>query len=307
MRSKRCWRTVCLTLAGLLLAAMSGGEVAAEPIQVFVSIAPQRHFVERIGGEGVAVSVMVPPGSSPVSYEPKPRQMTALSKSVLYFAVGVPFETAWLPRFSDANPDLKIVHTQDGIKKVPMRAHHHHGEDADHGHDDPADGRILDPHVWLSPPLVILQARNILDALCSADPDRRSGYEANYREFVGKLVDLDLAIREIFSDVAQGSRFMVFHPSWGYFARAYGLDQVPAEIEGKDPKPAELQGLIDHARTHKIRIIFVQPQFSDKSARVIASAIDGRVAVADPLSPDWAENLRRVAQSIRDAIQGSAG
>jgi zinc transport system substrate-binding protein len=302
----RYWRTMCLTLAGILLVVMSVGVAAAEPIQVFVSISPQRHFVERIGGEGVAVSVMVPPGAGPVSYEPKPRQMTALSGSAIYFAVGVPFEAAWLPRFSDANPDLTIVHTQDGIEKVPMRGHHH-GDDPEHGHDDPADGRILDPHVWLSPPLVILQARNILDALCSADPNRRAGYEANYREFIGELVDLDLAIREIFSDVERGSRFMVFHPSWGYFARAYGLEQIPAEVEGKDPKPAELQRLIDHARTHKIRIIFVQPQFSDKSARVIASAIDGRVAVADPLSPDWADNLRRVAQSIRDAIKGSAG
>ena len=96
---------------------------------------------------------------------------------------------------------------------------------------------------------------------------------------------------------------MVFHPSWGYFAHTYGLEQIPIEREGKAPKPVHLQELITHAIAHDIRVIFVQPQFSTKSAETIAKAIGGTVVVADPLALDWADNLRRQARKIRSALK----
>jgi zinc transport system substrate-binding protein len=98
-------------------------------------------------------------------------------------------------------------------------------------------------------------------------------------------------------------RFMVFHPAWGYFAQAYGLRQVPIEVEGKAPKPAQLMALIDHARESGIRVVFVQPQFSTKSAALIAQEIGGQVAFADPLAEDWPQNLRQVAEKFRAALR----
>ncbi len=296
----RAVRTLAAALTLLLSAVCLAGAEPA-PLSAFVSILPQKDFVERIGGPRVDVSVMVAPGASPASYEPKPRQMVGLSEADLYFAVGVPFEEAWLPKFTAANPNMRVVSTQEGIEKVPMAAHRH-GEKADHRHHGRDSSAVRDPHIWLSPPLVLLQGRHILTALVAADPDGAATYEENFRTFAMELVDLDRRIRNLLADRSR-RRFMVFHPSWGYFARAYGLEQVPVEVEGKDPKPAELQRLIRTARDEGIRAIFVQPQFSSRSAEVIADAIDGRVVEADPLAPDWADNLMAVADRFRKALE----
>ena len=181
--------------------------------------------------------------------------------------------------------------------------HHHghgHGKHADEDHDDHAT--TLDPHIWLSPPLVLRQARTILSALQQADPINGDLYAANFNFFAKQTQELDDQLREMFANL-QGASFMVYHPSWGYFAQAYGLRQVPLEIEGKAPKPSQLKQLIEFARHEKVRAIFVQPQFSAKSANLIAKAIDAKVIVADPLAIDWAANLRRQATAFKEALR----
>jgi len=288
---------------------------AADPIPVFVSIAPQKYFVQQIAKDRVDVGVMVPAGASPATYEPKPRQIAALSSARLYFAIGVPFEAAWLDKIQAANPGMQIVHTEAGIEKYPMAGHHHgeeegrhlkdehlHESDA-HAHKDDHHGHgVLDPHIWLSPPLVKIQAAAIRKALQDIDPAHQDNYEVNHRQFAAALDALDAELRASFAD-KQGQAFMVFHPAWGYFARTYGLQQVPIEIEGKEPKPAQLKELIEQAREHDLRVLFVQPQFSTRSAEMIARAIDGRVVVADPLAQNWMVNLREVAEKFRSAAK----
>jgi zinc transport system substrate-binding protein len=116
---------------------------------------------------------------------------------------------------------------------------------------------------------VKIQARTILAALQEADPAHRSVYEANFKVFTEQIDKLDANLKRTFAG-KKGLQFMVFHPAWGYFAHAYGLKQVPIEIEGKDPKPAQLKELIQHARENDIKVIFVQPQFSTQSAEVVA-------------------------------------
>ena len=308
-------RMVVGLLAGFVLLSPSW---AAEKVPVFVSILPQKFFVEQIGKDLVDVQVMVEPGASPHTYEPKPRQMAAVSKARIYFAIGVTFEKAWLNRIKTSNPGMLVVHTDHGIEKLPMAAHHHHGdekhdheahdrhgEDKDHKeahHDHHHDHGEPDPHIWLSPPLVMVQARSILAALQSVDPPHHAAYEANYQAFVAMAAKLDAELRSIFAG-KKGLQFMVFHPAWGYFADAYGLKQVPIELEGKEPKPAQLKQLIDHAREHDIKVLFVQPQFSVKSAEVVAQGIGGQVAFADPLAQDWMENLLAVAAKFEAAVR----
>ncbi len=283
-----------------LICGVAASGWAAERVPVFVSIAPQSYFVQQIGKELVDVHVLVEPGADPHTYEPKPQQMVALSKAVLYFAIGIEFETAKLAKITAVNPRMHVVHTDHGVMKLPMDAHGHHNM-KDKREEDHHQGS-LDPHIWLSPPLVMLQARSILTALQAVDPAHRSTYEANYRAFILDVVDLDAQLRAIF-DGLKGSPFMVFHPSWGTFAHTYGLNQVPIEIEGKSPKPAQLKELIERARSNRIKMVFVQPQFSSKSAEQISKAIGGRVAVVDPLAQDWANNLRRVAEEFKNAFK----
>jgi zinc transport system substrate-binding protein len=274
-----------------------GDVYAGDKLPVFVSITPQKYFVQQIGKELVDVQIMVPPGASPATYEPKPRQMADLSKAKIYFAVGVPYEKAWLLKIAAANPKMNVVHTDHGIKKLAMTSHHHDGEKDDH-HDHGG----LDPHIWLSPQLVKVQAHTILAALIEIDPTHQSVYQTNFKEFTARIDQLDADLKKIFVG-KKGLQFMVFHPSWGYFAKAYGLTQVPIEIEGKEPKPAQLGELIRHARKDGIKVVFVQPQFSTKSARLVAHEIGGQVVPADPLAEEWMANLRAVAAKFKTALK----
>jgi len=273
---------------------------------VFVSIVPQKYFVQQICKEKLAVEVMVQPGASPATYEPRPSQMAMLAKSKAFFAIGVPFEKTWLARISEINPEMRIVHTDADIEKLPMAAHFHEGEEHE-GHERDAEHGaemhgIPDPHIWLSPPLVEKQLSVIEQNLVELFPENAAFFHANCEKLKEEVRHTDEQVRQLLQD-SRGSQFMVFHPSWGYFAREYGLMQVPVELEGKEPKPAQLRELVEHAREKHIKVIFAQPQFSRKSAGIIAREIGGQVVIADPLALEWSTNLVDVAQKIKTAAR----
>jgi zinc transport system substrate-binding protein len=251
--------------------------------------------------------VMVPPGASPHSYEPKPEQMRALARASAYFAIGVEYEKAVLPKIAAMHPDLKIVQTDAGIVKAPMTGRHQHGQAKEHEHEHEHEHghhhhKGLDNHVWLAPELVRIQAKNILESLTALDPAHAAVYASNYRAFMADLDSLDVDIKEALGG-REGSAFMVFHPAWGYFATQYGLRQIPVEVEGKEPTAQDLQRLIDRAKSEQIRVVFVSPQFSTRSAETIAKAINGQVVPVNPLAEDWMENMRTVAEKFRQAMQ----
>ncbi len=271
---------------------------------VFVSVVPQKFFVEKISGTAVDVEVMVQPGASPATYEPKPSQMRKLAVSSAYFAIGVPFEDAWLNKIAGVNPKMLIVHTDDGIEKLTMAAHLHDGGQEE---SEPEEGRIADkhdgqdPHIWLAPRLVKKQLAVIRDTLSTLHPEQTAAFQRNYDSFIGEIDRLDADLRGILKK-KRGMQFMVFHPSWGYFANEYGLQQVAIEIEGKAPKPAQLRNLIKHAKEQNISVIFAQLQFSSKSARLIAREIGAEVILVDPLAEDWLQNMTTVAEKFEKAI-----
>ena len=292
------------TIGIILLALLSTTAFAADKLPVFVSIVPQKYFVEQIGGSKVEVSVMVKPGASPATYEPKPKQMAQLSQAKIYFAIGVPFERTWLPRFTAANKGMLVAHTDEGIEKIPMAAHNtQDSEPASHNAvGDHQEHDAKDPHIWLSPLLVKIQARHILEALAKTDPANQSTYYANHQKFIDEINNLHIELKQLFAG-NKGSKIMVFHPSWGYFTRTYGLQQIPIEIEGKKPKPAQLRDLIEHARKYDIRAIFIQPQFSTRNAQLIAKAIKAEVIIADPLAENWPQNLSATAKQFKAALK----
>ena len=296
MKKKLCILVCIINMIVLIGIAPLSRAKTGHILKLFVSIVPQKYFVEKIGGDLVDVSVMVLPGASPATYEPRPQQMVAFTRSKIYFAIGVPFENAWLKKLASVNPKMIIVHTEDGIEKIPMETYHQYDEEGHHH-------RIKDPHVWLSPPLVMIQARNILDALLKVAPAHRAVFEANYKTFISELVDLDLKIMDVFAGKSEEPKFMVYHPAWGYFAKAYGVKQIPVEIEGKQPTAKQLKNLINLARKKGVKVIFLQPQFSTRSAKTIAESIGGQIMFADPLELNWAENLLEVAEKFEAALK----
>ena len=273
-------------------------------IQVTVSILPQKYFVERVGGQDVAVNVMVGPGESPHSYEPKPEQMRALSESALYFLIGVEFEGAWMERIASANPDMRMVDLSAGIDKLPMAAHGH-ANDEEHkaeGDEHEEDENGLDPHVWTSPELVKGMAAVIARELAELNPQRADYYDANLDEFISDIESLQADIRASLNPL-ESRKFMVFHPSWGYFARDFGLEQVAIEVGGTEPSASQLAALLDEAREEGIQVVFAQPEFSTRSADTIAREIGGTVILISPLAEDWLDNLARVAGALADNLQ----
>jgi zinc transport system substrate-binding protein len=269
---------------------------AAEKIKIFVTIEPQAYFAERVGGDLVDVQVLVAPGRSPHDYAPTPQQMAALSVAKIYFQIGVPIEEPLIERLRDVAGNLKFVDTRQGIKLLSM-AHAEHADESDAPHHEHGN---LDPHIWMSPRLVKLQARTMFLALSEIDPAHRDAYEKNFRSFVADLNALDDEILFALQPLTN-RKFMVFHPAFAYFAADYQLTEVAVEVEGKEPSAKQRAQIEDLARAEGIKTIFVQPQMSRKSAEAIAQTLGARVEVLDDLARDYPANLRRIAARILES------
>lgn len=277
----------------------------AKPL-VTTTILPTKYFVERIAGDSLEVVSLVEKGADPHTYEPKPNQMKSVEKSELHFAVGMEFDEIWLPRLQKQFPNLVVINTDENIKKIPMMAHHHDHDDddlheheshADHNHHDDDQGVIhdhggVDPHIWLDPSLVKKQAQNIANALIKKYPKNKELFESNLNKFNKDLDSFDENTAEKLKNL-KSNKFMVYHPSWGYFAARYNLVQIPIEIEGKEPKPADLKELIKKAKDEEIKVIFVAPQFSKKAANMVAKQTGAEVVEIDQLPENWFSEIQK--------------
>ncbi len=260
-------------------------------LNIAVSIIPQKNFVEKIAGEKAIVFAIVKPGASPHTYEPKPSELKEISQANIYFPIKIDFENAWLEKFATQNRDMKIVEMTKGVNFITMKKHKHHS-----GKEE----TIIkpDPHTWTSALNVKIMAKTIYETLIEIDAVNKEFYRNNYLNFLDEINLTDKKIREILIDVNNNSKFMVFHPAWGYFAREYGLVQFPVEIEGKEPKPKELIKIIEEAKKENIKAIFTQSEFSTKSAQTIADSLNIKVLKETPLAEDWSENLIKMANAI---------
>ena len=286
-------------------AVPGSSNVSEKSMKVFVSIAPQAYFVERVGGDLVDISVMVGPGQSPATYEPKPKQMADLGRANLYFRIGVPFENVWMDRISSANRQMKVVDTRRGMTLLSMKPHSHHNDKGIHGKEQDkksAGSGMKDPHIWLSLRLAKIQSQNICQALIEEDPAHKDFYQGNLKAFLVELDELDKTISRTFQHL-ENRRFMVFHPAWGYFAHDYGLQQMPIEIEGKEPSAKSLAHLIEQAKEKGIKVVFVQKHFSTRTAESVAHAIGGQVVKVDPLARDYLDNMKRIADTFAEVLR----
>ena len=272
-------------------------EAASDKIGIIVTIPPQAEFAGKVGGENVDVTIMVPPGASPHTYEPTPSQIAEVARAEMYAEVGsgIDFELAWMDRLTAQNDDMLIVDCSQGIQLIEMAATHE-DEGEDHAHDTP------DPHIWMSPLNAGVMVQNICEGLAQVDPSNRAYYEANRDAYLQSLSQLDQDIRDGLSGVTNRT-FMVYHPAFGYFAEAYDLTMLPIEEEGKEPTAAGLANLIDQAKEHNIQVIFASPQFNPQSAEVIADEIGGSVVFIDALASDYIANLRTLLHELIEAME----
>ncbi len=268
-------------------------------INVMVSILPQVEFVDRIGGDKVQVTEMIPPGFSPATYDPSPEQLRKLQDANIYFRIGhIPFEKAQMEKLEKLNSKMKVVDTSGGISLLKIAAHSH----AEDEHNEIEHEAGDDPHVWLSPRLVKIQAKHIYDALVEYSPENKDYFTQDYNQLIKDLDELDQKMTNAFAPI-KGQTILVFHPAFGYLADTYGFHQEAIEIEGKDPTPAQLQKIIDEAKNNNIKVIFVQAQFSTKSSESVAQEIDGAVVQIDPLAKNYFANLETMAETIVTSLK----
>lgn len=288
-------------LAFLLLLAVNVSAMAENSpiLNVFTSILPQKFFVEQLASGLANVEVMVGPDMSPHTYEPLPQQMSRLSRATLFFTIGVPFEKALEKELTAVCPDLKMIATNKGVGYQPMEsfdATHQHSEACTHETGQP------DPHIWLDPDQVMIQATNIAAALKESLPEHCATIDERLASFTRQLQALNEELLLTLLPV-KGQTMLVFHPAFGYFARRYGLKQQAVEIEGKEPGPRQLVELIRKCRAENIHVIFVQKQFPVNAAQTIAEAINGAVVQIDPLAEDYFANLRMIAKAVAQALE----
>lgn len=263
---------------------------------VAVSIAPHAWLVGQICGPSARVITLVPSGQSPHSYQPTDQQVSDVMRASLYVRAGVPFERGpWFRAITTSNR-LTVVDMRTG---VALRELVHHTHDDDHAHPN---GLEKDPHIWLDPTLLMQQARTVTTALQARFPQHAVDYAGRLDQLLDRLTKLDAELRERLAPFKDRAVF-VFHPAWGYFCDAYGLRQLAVEVEGKEPTDSELTGLQRLARREGIRVVFVQPQITSRSAAAVANTIGGTVAVADPLHEDVIENLQRFSRSVVSSFE----
>lgn len=262
-----------------------------------VTIEPQRYFLEQIVGDKFQINTLVPPGSSPETYEPSPSAMIKLGNSRAYFKVGfLGYENVWTGKLAENNPDLKIVDCSVGIEPVyGGHGHHDHShEAADHGHNQTD---AADPHVWSSAKNAVLFSQNMLNAVVELDVENAGLYRANFEKLTQKIAETDSALTRLLKDIPTRS-FIVYHPALAYLARDYNLTQHSIEFEGKNPSPAQMKELVDLAKAENIKIVFVQQEFDIKNSEVIAREIGATSHTINPLAYEWDEELIRIAQLL---------
>jgi zinc transport system substrate-binding protein len=275
-----------LPMVLLLTVSIFAGQARCGQLSTFVSIQPQVEFVQRVGGDGVTVEVLLGQDQNPHSFDPSPRAVARLGEASLLFLAGVPYEEHLADRLAELFEGLAIVKTNAGISLRSI--------DHGHGHGD-------DPHTWLAPALAKVHAANICRALEAVRPESRQQYRAGLEAYLAELDSLDSEIGSLLEPY-RGRSVYVYHPSFGYLLEAYGLHQEAVEHGGRQPSARDLAGLIERMRAAGVRTLFVQPEFPSPVADALSQTLGCRVVRLDPLATDYVSNMREIARQVAEAL-----
>ena len=283
-----------LLLLGLLPVFQSCESQRAETDIVSVSIAPLKYFVDRLTEEGLEVNVMVPQGSSHGTYSPSARQMQKLSDSGLYLQIGhLGYEQAFIHRLHELNPGMLRLDLSEKTYKI-------HGDHVCHG-DHHHEGGI-DPHIWMSPKVMLVLLPHIREALEEVFPHLASVIGSNYEPLYREVESLHIAMEELTSTLGH-KRFLIFHPALTYLAHDYGMEQVAIEHEGKEPSAAQLSALIREARAEKIPVIFIQEEYDVRNAQLVAQETGASVEQINPLAYEWVDGMHQLMETFKTHLQ----
>lgn len=254
-----------LLLAVLALAGCNSPQAAGKGLRVAATTTLVGDVVQQVGGEKIALTVLLPVGADPHTFEPRPQDMAALSEAQVVFINGLGLEEALQPALK-ANVRGTLVEVSKGIEALPFGGGHE-GDSDEH-----AEG---DPHTWTDPKNVMVWTQNIAAALAQADPANAAVYQANAQAYLEKLAALDDWIRQETALVPPERRKLVTdHAVLGYFAHAYGFEQaglvVPALSTNAAPSAQELAALEQAIRDQGVQAILVGKEVNPTLAKQVA-------------------------------------
>lgn len=254
---------------------------------VAVTITPQRAFIEAVAGDAFNILVLIPAGQSPATYDPSAKDMAILEDADVYFTIGVTTEDGnILP--DPQTSDLYTVALEDIV--------------AEHYTDLRIGETSRDPHIWLSIKRVKIMIETICDELVNIEPTMKDLFEANRDNYLVELDTANATILAKFEDKTMRT-FIVFHPSFGYFADDYGLEMISIEEDGKSATQKGIIEIIDFAKEKDIHHVFYQSEFDSSQVNMLKADIpDLQVVELIPLSEDYINNLIEMGDRIAGAL-----
>lgn len=288
MKRIQCWIYLLLAIVGL---SACQGKKEEGTRTISVTIEPQRYFAEKIAGDLFHINCVTPAGQSPETYDPTPQQMVQISQSQAYFRIGeIGFEQAWMKNLQSQNPDMAVFDLSEGMELIKneeeaheegeAHPHHHHGS--------------VDPHIWTSISGARVIAQNTYQAFIKLDPENQEVYRAGYQRLIEEIDSTEAEMKQLLQPLA-GTAFIIYHPALTYFAREFGLKQLCIELDGKEPSPAQLKQLLEMATQSDAKVVFVQQEFDQKNAELIAKETGCRLVTINPLSYNWHDEMIRLA------------
>ena len=279
---------IILFLNLLVLMGCSSRQQQTQQATLTVSIEPLRYFTEAIAGDKFQVTSMVPEGSNPETYDPTPQQLVTLSQSVAFLRIGyIGFEQVWAEKLQSNAPNVKFFNLSEGVNLIRE-------DDIHHGNHSHPGG--VEPHIWSSTQNAYIIADNIFHALCTLDADNTAYYKENLAKLKQEITSTDNEIHTLLQNTS--CAFLIYHPALSYFARDYGLEQICIEEGGKEPSPSHLQELMKTCKQKQVRVVFVQQEFDQRNAEVIAQELGLKIVPINPLSYDWNKEMIHIAKSL---------
>ncbi|MCD6347174.1 MAG: zinc ABC transporter substrate-binding protein [Bacteroidales bacterium] len=289
---------IIFSLLLFALSACSENAGKNEQKTISVSILPQKYFINALTCDTFSINVMVPSGASPASYEPTPKQMTALDNSGLYLRIGhIGFEKAWMDKMSRNHPDMKVVDVSKGISLIGSPENHENQPNKQHSEGD-HNHQGIDPHIWLSPRATKIIVQNTASALINYDNSLQNVIMHKKDSLLQVIDNLDNDFTQLCAGLTN-RKFLIFHPALTYLARDYGLEQISMEIDGKLPSVAHFKNIVDRVKAENIRIIFIQKEFNTENANQMAIETGAKIIQIDPLNENWLEQMRKIMNKIK--------
>ncbi|WP_100373410.1 metal ABC transporter solute-binding protein, Zn/Mn family [Bacillus sp. FJAT-45037] len=311
-------------------------EETIEPLELFTTIFPLEDFANKIGGDYVNVTNMVPVGADAHTFEPTARQMIEVAEGNIFIYNG-----AGLEGFVDAlistveGEDVAIVQASEGINLLDYdHDHEEHGHEEDHendhdheehGHEEDhendhnhEDGHSHDhdedPHVWLDPILSITLAENIKNALIDAMPEQEEYFTSNFDQVKEGLEALDQDFQAM-AEEANKDTFLVSHAGYGYWEERYGVRQIG--IAGlsptNEPSQRQLQEIINYANEHELNYVMFEQNITPKVAEVVQDEVGAKALYLHNLealveedvqnNEDYFSLMTKNIEALRTALQ----